>query len=217
MRNGFRGRTADVLRRFCEPEPRSCLRRLGRHALGGGLATAVVASGALAIALPAESWRGVARLRFMLPRVAVTGVILAAGNAGAAPAEGHARPGPNVVILGVDSLRLAELQRFGGHGRTPNIDAFLREADIFPDSTTPLARTFPSWMSILTGGHRAALAPCSISFGGKTSTTTPTIADMLATREYTTVYATDEVRSPTSTSRTDSIRSSRHQSGRRTS
>ena len=101
---------------------------------------------------------------------------------------------PNIVILGVDSLRLAELQRFGGPGRTPNIDAFLRKSDIFPDTTTPLARTFPSWMSILTGRSPRSTGAVFNLIRREDIDDDPTIGDMLATRGYRTVYATDEVR-----------------------
>ncbi len=58
---------------------------------------------------------------------------------------------PNVIILGIDSLRLEQVARFGGTGATPNLDEFLANADVFTDTTTPLARTFPAWVSILTG------------------------------------------------------------------
>ena len=41
-----------------------------------------------------------------------------------------------------------------GRGRRrPASDAFSRSAHRFQDATTPLARTYPSWMSILTGRH----------------------------------------------------------------
>lgn len=59
---------------------------------------------------------------------------------------------PNVILLGIDSLRLEELERFGGtRGNTTHIDSFLRDADIFKDASTPMARTFGSWVAILTG------------------------------------------------------------------
>ena len=64
------------------------------------------------------------------------------------PATGE----PNVILLGIDSLRLDELQRFGGKpGNTPHIDEFLEEADLVRDASTPMPRTFGSWVAILTG------------------------------------------------------------------
>jgi len=101
---------------------------------------------------------------------------------------------PHVIILGIDSLRLEQLRRFGGTGVTPNLDAFLERADLFADTTTPAARTFSSWVAILTGraptvtGARFNLAPrASVK-------ATPTIADVLSKAGYHTVYSTDEVR-----------------------
>jgi hypothetical protein len=123
----------------------------------------------------------------------VIGVILAAAMSGEAPAK-STQGSPNVVILGVDSLRLTELMRLGGQGRTPNIDAFLQKSDIFPDATTPLARTFPSWMSILTGRSPRSTGAVFNLIRRQDIADYPTIGDMLATRGYKTVYATDEVR-----------------------
>ncbi len=61
---------------------------------------------------------------------------------------------PNIILIGVDSLRPDQTGAFGAtSGLTPAIDRFLEKAAIFPDTTTPLARTFPAWISILTGKH----------------------------------------------------------------
>ena len=102
---------------------------------------------------------------------------------------------PNVILLGIDSLRLEELARFGGtRGNTSHIDSFLRDADIFPDATTPMARTYGSWVAILTGrtprvtGARNNLTPRDFV------QSSPTIGDVLRSAGYRTVYSTDEVR-----------------------
>lgn len=116
---------------------------------------------------------------------------------------GAARPGsaaetdperPHVILLGIDSLRLEQLRRFGGTGLTPNLDRFLAEADVVRDTTTPVARTFPSWVAILTGrspvatGARFNLAdPARLKLE-------PTLGGVLAAHGYRTIYATDEVR-----------------------
>ena len=68
-------------------------------------------------------------------------------NANASAAHGR----PNIILLGVDSLRLDQLRRFGGNGVTEHLDQFLAQADIVRDTTTPVPRTFPSWTAILTG------------------------------------------------------------------
>lgn len=102
---------------------------------------------------------------------------------------------PNIILLGLDSLRLEELARFGGQrGNTSHIDSFLRDADIFKDASTPMARTFGSWVAILTGrspretGARNNLTPRDMV------KSEPTIGDVLRRAGYHTVYSTDEVR-----------------------
>lgn len=112
---------------------------------------------------------------------------------GASPPSAQSRP--HVILLGIDSLRLEELARFGGtHGNTSHIDSFLQEADIFEDASTPMARTFGSWVAILTGrsprvtGARNNLTPREMV------RSEPTIGDVLRRAGYHTVYSTDEVR-----------------------
>jgi hypothetical protein len=101
---------------------------------------------------------------------------------------------PHVIILGIDSLRLEQLRRYGGQGATPNLDRFLADADLFRDTTTPAARTFSSWSAILTGraptqtGVRFNLAARS------SLRVNPTLADVLRESGYRTIYSTDEVR-----------------------
>lgn len=101
---------------------------------------------------------------------------------------------PNVIFLGVDSLRLAELRRFGGSGHTRNIDEFIASADLVTDATTPVARTYPSWVAILTGRSPRATGAIFNLMERDTIAVNPTIADVLRGAGYRTVYATDEVR-----------------------
>jgi arylsulfatase A-like enzyme len=59
---------------------------------------------------------------------------------------------PNVLILAADSLRPDRLSFFGHSRQTsPAIDRIAREGLVFSDTYVPLARTFPSLASILTG------------------------------------------------------------------
>ncbi len=104
-----------------------------------------------------------------------------------------ARP-PHVIILGIDSLRLEHLQRYGGTGSTPNLDAFLADADLLRDTTTPAARTFSSWTAILTG-RSPTVTGARFNLAARSSVAAnPTIGDVLRSRGYRTVYSTDEVR-----------------------
>ena len=101
---------------------------------------------------------------------------------------------PHIVILGIDSLRNDLSEASPGEPLTPNIDAFLAESTRFTDTTSPLARTFPAWVSILTGRHpvttnaRFNLMPRAMVHEGDT------LADALAADGYRSIYATDEVR-----------------------
>lgn len=101
---------------------------------------------------------------------------------------------PNIIIIGVDSLRPDFLGYFGNESSTPFFDRFLEKATVFSEAVTPLARTFPSWASILSGlypkeiGIRTNLQELSgISFANWL----PTI---LHQHGYETMYATDETR-----------------------
>ena len=68
------------------------------------------------------------------------------------PRAARANQGPNVIIIGIDALRPSHLQ-INGYDRmaSPNIDAFMNESAVFSQAFTPIARTYPSWTSILTG------------------------------------------------------------------
>lgn len=101
---------------------------------------------------------------------------------------------PNVILIGIDSLRLEQLRRFGGTGVTPNLDSFLTNADIVSDATTPVARTFPSWLAILTGRSPRKTGAIFNLMKRDEIDATPTLADILRATGYRTVYATDEVR-----------------------
>jgi arylsulfatase A-like enzyme len=101
---------------------------------------------------------------------------------------------PHVILLGIDSLRLNELARNGGTGMTPNLDSFLRDADIVADVTTPVARTFPSWVSILTGRPPRETGAIFNLVPRETIASYPTLADIFRANGYRTVLATDEVR-----------------------
>jgi hypothetical protein len=101
---------------------------------------------------------------------------------------------PNVIVLGIDSLRLDQLQRFGGSGSTPNIDQFLAGADVLRDTSTPAARTFSSWTAILTGRGPTVTGARFNLAARRTVAANPTIGDVLRRDGYKTVYSTDEVR-----------------------
>jgi hypothetical protein len=159
-----------------------------------------------AVTLCLAAWRVVrrpdVRLGWRVGAVATPIVLVALVVASVLPGESAAKrvrasqpsAQPNVIIIGIDSLRLDRVRRYGGTGETPNIDAFLQGADLFRDTTTPLGRTFPSWTAILTGrspkqtGARYNLTERSVV------ASYPTIGDLLRKANYHTVFSMDESR-----------------------
>lgn len=95
---------------------------------------------------------------------------------------------PNIIIIGIDSLRPDFTQL------TPNIATFINTAANFTNASTPLARTFPAWMSILTGeypihnGARLSLPDQS------TLNVENTLAKQLQQAGYKTIFGIDEQR-----------------------
>jgi Sulfatase len=124
--------------------------------------------------------------------IAAGSLLWPASHSGIASAAASARP--HVIILGIDSLRLEQLRRFGGNGVTPNLDRFLAKADLFSDTTTPAARTFSSWIAILTG-RAPTVTGARFNLAERSSVSAnPTIADIVRQAGYHTIYSTDEVR-----------------------
>jgi hypothetical protein len=149
------------------------------------------------------AWRAAATCRLRVPRnaalIAVAATLLVAAgtllprafssSSGAVAAEL-----PHIVILGIDSLRADLAVPRLGEASMPEIRAFLAHSRRFRDATTPLARTYPAWVSILTGRHPQAtnarfnLMPRHLVREGET------LGDALRGSGYRAIYATDEVR-----------------------
>lgn len=112
---------------------------------------------------------------------------------------GHSAPvpvteTPHIVLIGIDSLRNDLSVPRRGDTDTPNIHEFIHSARRFTDAITPLARTYGSWVAILSGRHpvvtnaRVNLMPRRLVHTGET------LADVLHSRGYRAIYASDEVR-----------------------
>lgn len=101
---------------------------------------------------------------------------------------------PNIILIGIDSLRPDFLGYFGSEQQTPHIDDFLNHATVFADAVTPLARTFPAWISILTGQypkHHHMRTDLENQSALNVYNTLPMI---LRQQGYETIFATDESR-----------------------
>lgn len=100
---------------------------------------------------------------------------------------------PNVIIIGLDSLR-RDLLLEASAEHLPNLAALRDRSYVEANVVTPLARTFPAWVSILTGmqpnehGARDNLAPQQFVKREKS------LGWWMKERGYRTVYATDETR-----------------------
>jgi arylsulfatase A-like enzyme len=102
---------------------------------------------------------------------------------------------PDIILIGVDSLRPDHLPRFGApFNVAPNIERFVQDSVVFSDALTTQAHTFPATVSILTGlyptnsGARGNLFPPSLV------RTQDSIARRFKSAGWNTVYATDETR-----------------------
>jgi arylsulfatase A-like enzyme len=172
----------------------------------GDVSTFDLASGALLCIVVLCGWRIIQQIpvaRRIAPRVMLYSIALTVAASAwqwmridaALNREVDAGARPNIIIVGIDSLR-PDFTGVGGRelGYTPELDLFLREATLFTDAITPLGRTFASWMAILTGrapvatGVRDNLVPRDLS------RTSPTLAERLKAHGYHTAYATDETR-----------------------
>ncbi len=101
---------------------------------------------------------------------------------------------PNIILIGMDSVRPDFLSFFGGSRKTPFVDSFLEQAMVFSDAVTPLARTFPSWISILMGDYPSHAGVRSNLSKQNKMNLTLTLPAILKANGYETMFATDETR-----------------------
>ncbi len=102
---------------------------------------------------------------------------------------------PNIILIGLDSLRPDFTHYYGNPSiLTPNIDSFLQGSTVFNQAYTPLARTFPAWVSILTSKHPKHSLARNNLVDPANIVTNDTIAKRMREAGYETIYATDEKR-----------------------
>lgn len=158
-----------------------------------------IATVALLTTVTATTLRALTRIEFRsiaLPlrkTAPVAGLLLAVSSVALLRpvTESQAAPQqPNVILIGLDSLRFDAVQ----HGRTPAISRFLEESTLFSDATTPLARTFPAWVSLLSGRHPHTTGATTNLLPRELIHTGQTLPQLLKTAGYRSLYAIDEVR-----------------------
>jgi len=101
---------------------------------------------------------------------------------------------PNIILIGIDSLRPDFLGYRGSSLLTQAIDAFLNQSTVFMNSFTPLARTYPSWVGILSGKYPKEMG---VRFNLANQSPYPKeqlLSVILQKQGYHTLYATDEAR-----------------------
>lgn len=111
-------------------------------------------------------------------------------------AEASARDQPDIIILGIDSLRPDFVPAYGNFPArlTPSIDGVLDQTVILRDARTPLARTFVSYSSILTGQNPAKNGIRFNLYPRSEFSRDNTIAWVLKKHGYQTMFAMDESR-----------------------
>lgn len=102
---------------------------------------------------------------------------------------------PHIVIVGVDGWRLDTAPLTGKPAELmPFMDSLFAEAAVIQETFTPMARSYPAWMSILTGqnpsghGARFNLIPDNALRHG------PMLSEMLSDLGYYSMIAMDERR-----------------------
>jgi hypothetical protein len=148
-------------------------------------------------------WRGsraALRLVHLRPKWTM-GALVIGGSATALASFGVSAPGanapreqPHVVLIGIDALRPDALYDEDGRVVMPEVDEFLASSTVFSDTLTPIARTFPAWVSIISGKHPHTTGAVNNLLTRELIDEGDTLPKLLADAGYHTVYATDEVR-----------------------
>lgn len=101
---------------------------------------------------------------------------------------------PNVILIGMDSIR-ADLvdERLSPHV-TPHAEAFMKAGTRFTNALTPLARTFPSMCTLFTGQHPHRSGAIMNLLPRSEIHDAESLPHTLSRAGYETVYAMDEVR-----------------------
>lgn len=137
---------------------------------------------------------GLRRFTWMLASVVIVAAVTVATVDGEASAVQGSKPRPgNVLVIGLDSLR-RDLALGASASEMPNLAAFRQTAYVHSNVVTPLARTFPAWVTMLTGLHPTESGVRDNHAPQAAIAKPESIAWKLKAQGYRTVYATDETR-----------------------
>lgn len=144
----------------------------------------------LILAAVAWSLRGARLLRVggaVVSLGAAVGVIGAMDFSASAGEQGR-----NIVIVGIDSLSGAAYERLGQE--LPSIDRLVKAGTYYPRAYTPLGRTFPAWVSILSGQTPAEHGAYFNLRSLERVESAPLLSRELQEQGYRTVFGLDERR-----------------------
>jgi arylsulfatase A-like enzyme len=102
---------------------------------------------------------------------------------------------PNIFIIGFDALRPDFLGNANNYGvDTPNFNEFIQASNVFTNVYTPAARTFSSWVTILTGLYPLHSGAREDNINSSTLQLDDTLPKRLKAAGYHTVYISDDNR-----------------------
>jgi arylsulfatase A-like enzyme len=94
---------------------------------------------------------------------------------------------PNIVLLGIDSLRRDHMSCYGYHRlTTPHIDQFARESTLFEDTISAHIPTTSAYASMLTGRDVFGTQVVALRHQGPLREEVPTLAEILSEANYNT-------------------------------
>lgn len=144
-------------------------------------------------------------IMFLIPRnwpfkrrssLILTGVALLACGAAFIPipnsSSAKSANNPNIIIVGVDSLSSTMFREL--HGYLPNLNKLMTSGERYTRAYTPLGRTFPAWMTILSGRYAADHGGVYNLRSLNSIQRRGLISSSLQQHGYRTVYAIDERR-----------------------
>lgn len=134
------------------------------------------------------------RILLLIVSVILTALLLFYKPAITLPTDAATTDRPNIILIGIDSLRPDFLGFFGHERPAPFLDHFLNQATVFSEAVTPIARTFPSWTSILTGAYPKQNGIRFNLAGQGRASFSYSLPTILRNNGYETLFATDETR-----------------------
>ncbi len=138
-----------------------------------------------------------ARKFILISGIVIVGMVVAVDNLWPSTSLPHsaATPDqPNIFLISMDALRPDFLSYFGYSRKTPHLDKVLNNSTVFAEAYTPLARTFPAWVSILTGQYPKETGMRSVLADQEGLNLQETLPAILQRQGYETIFATDETR-----------------------